>query len=79
MEAAHPDCLFFQKVCVTPYYLSYKTKMFYGNLNIKKLCQVPNQRVQLFHRMSKRILIRWRNLPTAVGATVSTETVYLIR
>lgn len=54
MEAARPHCPFFQKVCVTPYYLSCRTKMPSENLDIKKLCQVPNQRVRLFHRMSKK-------------------------
>lgn len=62
-------------ICLT------KTKIFHQNLGIQATPPSPQSyAIDMFHRMSKRhTFIRWRNLPTPVGATVSTETMYLVR
>lgn len=58
-----------------------ETKILYQSIDIQATLPSPQSyTINMFHRMSKKhTLIRWRNLPTPVGATVSTETMYLVR
>lgn len=67
------------EACGTPYYLSYE--ILDQNLDIQATLPSPQSyAIDMFHRtLKKHTFIRWRNLPTPVGATVSTETMYLVR